>query len=210
MRTRDGSLGRLTVFYVVIALAGTALWAAGTPAPPKATVAAPLNPGISAAGQTAYKLFPDLVVLPPTVHTSLTPASGTNPAGYKVVWKIKNQGTAATANRVKLVLSCQPAAGMAAAPPTPQQAQQICFTLNNASYLSYPPDQPPSAQVPLKPGQESEPFIDLSTTAAVSCNAWHAKITAVVDADGKYDEGPVGEGNNTKVFEICEMKAWPK
>ncbi|HVN75473.1 MAG TPA: hypothetical protein VMT19_04095 [Thermoanaerobaculaceae bacterium] len=200
MSSRDRSLAAVLVSFIAAFLAGAAV-------PPKATVAAPLNSSLPGPGHPPVKLYADVVVLPPVVHTNLIPASGTNPAGYQVVWKVKNQGAAPTANRVKLTLSCQPAAGMAGSPPTPQQAQQICFTLNNTSYLSYPSGQPPNVPVPLKPGQESEPFFVLSTTAAAPCSAWHARVTAVVEA---YDEGPTGGANNTRVFEICEMKAIPR
>ncbi len=197
---------RRPVVALIVPLVLVAGVAAGEP--PKPSVSA-VNPA-AAAVRPPMKVFPDLVVLTPTVNSWLVPASGANPAGYQVVWKIKNQGGAPTASRVKLTLSCQPAAWVATAPPTPEKAAQICHSLNNTSYLTYPPGQPTNAPAPLAAHQESEPFITLSSTAAVSCKAWHAKVTAVADADNKYDEGPLGEGNNTKVFEICEMKVVPR
>jgi hypothetical protein len=208
MTTRASVSRCLTVSSVLIVLA-FAVAAAAEPAPPKPTVSA-LNPAVAAPVRPPMKVFPDLVVLTPTVNSWLVPASGGNPAGYQVVWKIKNQGAAPTASRVKLTLACQPAAWVATAQPTPEKAAQICHSLNNTSYLTYPPGQPTNAPAPLAAHQESEPFVTLSSTAAISCKAWHAKITAVADADNKYDEGPLGEGNNTKVFEICEMKVVPR
>ncbi len=203
MTARAAVSVRLTVPVVLVALALAAAVTAA-PAPPKPSAAA-VNPAAVAPVRPPVKMFPDLVVLLPTLKEPI-PASGSNPAGTKVVWNIKNQGSLATANRVKLVLSCQPVAGHARGPLSPQEAAQICFSLNNYSYLSYPGGQPPSTPVPLAPGQVSEDFATLSSTAAASCMTWHAKVTATADADNKYDEGPIGEANNTRVFEICEMR----
>ncbi len=198
--------GRLAAALALAALAAAAAEAAAPPKPPSSAV----NPAAVAPVRPPVKTFPDLVVLTPTLNSWLVPASGSNPAGYQLVWKVKNQGAAPTASRVKLTLACQPAAWVASAPPTPEKAAQICHSLNNTSYLTYPPGQPTNAPAPLAAHQESEPFVTLSSAAAISCKAWHAKVTATADADNKYDEGPAGEGNNTKVFEICEMKVVPR